>query len=104
MTDFFDTTLIERDSYFWSPDYLEASAWIEHIPFAFWIIEVAKPKMVVELGVHNGSSYFAFCQATKRLNLNSVIFGVDTWKGDEHAGFYTDETFSIFCTTYHFLS
>jgi GT2 family glycosyltransferase len=94
MTDFSDIALIRRDSYFWSPDYLEASAWIEHIPFAFWIIEVAKPKMVVELGVHNGSSYFAFCQAIKNLNLNSVIFGVDTWKGDEHAGFYTDETFN----------
>jgi O-antigen biosynthesis protein len=95
MIDFSDIALIRRDSYFWSPDFIQASAWIEHTPFAFWLIDVAKPKTVVELGVHNGTSYFAFCQAIKRLNLNSVIFGVDTWKGDEHAGFYTDEIFNL---------
>jgi O-antigen biosynthesis protein len=94
MIDFSETTFIRRDSYFWLPDYIEVSAWIEHIPFAFWIMEVAKPKMVVELGVHVGTSYFAFCQAVKSSNLNTAIFGVDTWQGDEHAGFYTDEIYN----------
>ena len=85
--------LLDKESFFWTPDYLDISGWIEHIPFAFWIIESLKPKMVVELGVHNGLSYFAFCQAIKRLNINTTCYGIDTWKGDEHAGFYEEEVF-----------
>ncbi len=84
---------MENYSYFWSPDYLDVSAWTEHIPFAFWIIEILKPKIVVELGVHNGTSYFAFCQAVKQLNLNAHCYGIDSWQGDDHAGFYNDQIF-----------
>jgi GT2 family glycosyltransferase len=85
--------LLDKESFFWTPDYLDISAWIEHIPFAFWIIEVLKPKVVVELGVHNGPSYFAFCQAVKKLDIIATCYGVDTWKGDEHSGFYEEEVF-----------
>lgn len=86
--------ILDKESFFWTPDYLDISGWIEHIPFAFWIIESLNPKVVVELGVHNGISFFAFCQAVKRLNINTTCYGVDTWKGDEHAGFYEEEVFA----------
>jgi len=86
--------LTEYGSFFWAPDYVDvSSAWTEHIPFAFWIIEVLNPKKFVELGVHTATSYFAFCQAVKTLNLDTTCYGVDTWKGDEHTGFYGDEVF-----------
>ena len=85
--------LLDKESLFWTPGYLDLSGWVEHIPFAFWIIETLKPKMVVELGVHNGVSYFSFCQAIKRLNIDAACYGIDTWKGDEHAGFYEAEVF-----------
>ena len=86
--------LLESQSIFWTPDYIDASsAWIEHIPFAFWIVEVLKPKILVELGVHTATSYFSFCQAVKRLNSDTACYGVDTWKGDEHAGFYGEDIF-----------
>ncbi len=85
--------LMDKTSFFWTPDYLAISAWMEHIPFAFWIVEVWKPKMIVELGVHNAVSYFSFCQAVKRLNLDSTCWGIDIWTGDEHAGFYQEEVF-----------
>jgi len=90
---FYHKGILEADSLFWSPDYLEPSAWTEHIPFSFWLIENFKPGVIVELGVYNGSSYFSFCQAIERLNLNTKTFAIDTWKGDEHAGFYENDVY-----------
>jgi len=84
---------LEMDSFFWSPAYLEPSAWIEHLPFAFWLIENLRPGTVVELGVYNGTSYFSFCQAIDRLDLSTKSFAIDTWQGDEHAGFYSDAVY-----------
>lgn len=81
-------------SMFWSPSYLEKSAWTEHIPFAFWLMEAHRPRVFVELGSHFGTSYFAFCQAAERLGLDTKCFAVDTWEGDEHAGFYDAKVFS----------
>jgi glycosyltransferase involved in cell wall biosynthesis len=78
---------------FWSPDYICQSAWIEHAPFAFWICDVLRPRCFVELGTHYGYSYFAFCQAIDRLALSTAAYAVDTWQGDEHAGFYDENVF-----------
>jgi hypothetical protein len=78
---------------FMQPRYLEPSAWLEHIPFAFWLIEAHQPSTVVELGTHYGSSYFAFCQAVQYLGLDTHCYAVDHWKGDEHAGLYGEEVF-----------
>ncbi len=78
---------------FWRPDYSVDSAWLAHGPFAFWLVEAARPRLLVELGTHRGFSYAAFCQAIARLNYDTKAFAVDTWRGDEHAGFYGDEIF-----------
>lgn len=75
------------------PVYLAPSAWVEHIPFSFELIEKTRPKVIVELGVHYGVSYFSFCQAIAACNLSSACYAIDNWKGDEHAGFYGEDIF-----------
>src|SRR4051794_31520407 len=76
------------------PVYLARSAWLEHIPFAFWLTQQQKPRTFVELGTHYAPSFFAVCQAVEKLSLTTRCYAVDTWKGDEHAGFYGEEVYS----------
>ena len=78
---------------FWRPTYIAQSAWLEHIPFAFWLIDTLQPRKIVELGTHYGSSYFSFCQAVTKLDLQTQCYAVDTWGGDEHAGQYGEEVY-----------
>lgn len=70
---------------------MNAIAWQEHIPFAMALIQMIKPRVLVELGVHTGDSYLAFCQAVSVSGISTACYGVDTWQGDPHAGFYGDE-------------
>ena len=66
-------------------------SWRQHVPFAMLLVELLRPRTLVELGVHHGDSYCAFCQAVAHLRLNTSCFGVDTWEGDPHASFYGSE-------------
>ena len=94
MTDVVADAVLRLRSIFIRPRHLATvSAWVEHVPFAFWMMEALRPSRVVELGVHNGVSYFSFCQAAEHLKLNTQCYGIDLWNGDEHAGFYGPEVF-----------
>ena len=70
------------------PLYLAQSRWLEHIPFAFWLMEALKPASFVELGTECGSSYFAFCQAAAQLDVDIDSFAIGSWptgpEGDSH--------------------
>ena len=72
------------------------SAWYGHVPFAHWIVGAARPRSIVELGSHWGVSYSAFCEAVLQEQLDARCFAIDTWQGDDHAGFYGDEVFADF--------
>lgn len=69
------------------------NSWVGHIPFASWLIRQIKPDIFVELGTHSGNSYFAFCQSVLEADLQTKCYAVDTWKGEEHAGYYLDDIF-----------
>lgn len=75
------------------PTYLATSTWLEHVPFAFWLMEAQAPRLFVELGTRWGVSYFAFCQAAERMGLDLRAFAIDTWDGDPEAGFQGSDVF-----------
>jgi glycosyltransferase involved in cell wall biosynthesis len=82
---------------FWRPSRIGVgSAWYGHIPFAHWIVSVVKPHTLVELGTDTGVSYSAFCEAVVLCALNTRCFAVDTWRGDDQAGYYSEEVYLDF--------
>jgi hypothetical protein len=78
---------------YWSPTYFADSAWIEHAPFASWLMNAHQPRTVVELGSHNGYSYFNWCETAVRLGLDTKLSAIDSWEGDDHAGFYDESVY-----------
>jgi predicted O-methyltransferase YrrM len=76
-----------RPSATWQPKHFRPSTWSEHVPFAFWLIDVLRPRRLVELGTWKGMSYLGFCQAIQQLATGTTAFAVDTWQGDAHTGF-----------------
>lgn len=72
---------------------VEPLAWAGHIPFAFWLVDTLRPKLIVELGTHTGNSFCAFAQAIEAFGLDAKVFAVDHWLGDEHAGAYSEDVY-----------
>jgi Methyltransferase domain len=84
----------ELDPIFWRPERLgRSSGWWAHVPFAFWLVANARPRVIVELGTEYGVSYSAFCEAVVRTRSDARCYAIDLWKGDEHAGFYDEGVF-----------
>ncbi|MFE6257010.1 class I SAM-dependent methyltransferase [Agromyces sp. NPDC057865] len=78
---------------YWQPAHIVTSAWLEHAPFGFWLFDELRPRSVVELGTHFGFSFFVFAEAARRLGLASELFALDSWEGDDQAGFYEEDVY-----------
>lgn len=79
---------------YWFPQHYVDSAWLQHAPFASWLVSALRPRSIVELGTHNGFSFFVFAEAVRRLGLECTVEAVDSWEGDDHAGFYGEEVYA----------
>jgi len=89
---------ISHDDYLFRVDDYLPSAWIGHAPFLKFLIREWKPSSFVELGVHNGFSYFVGCQSIQECQLSTKAFAVDHWLGDSQAGFFDDNVFQSVIT------
>ncbi len=69
------------------------STWVDHLPFAYDIVEAIRPGLVVELGVYNGLSFFTFCQSMQENDIDGVAYAVDCWEGDDHTDAYDDSIY-----------
>ena len=88
------SSLFEDKSLYAFPARLEEPfSWVGHIPLALYLVKLQRPETLVELGVHTGNSFSAFCQGVSLANYNTQCYGVDTWVGDEHAGFYENSVY-----------
>lgn len=61
---------------FWVPKFLVDSDWIEHAPFAFWLIEAHRPTRFVYVGTPDGYAMFAFNQAVLELGIKAQTVGI----------------------------
>jgi hypothetical protein len=87
------TSPFVNDFSFMNVQTLSNSAWVTHGPFAMWITSRLKPNLYAELGSHYEYSFFSVCQAMKELDYGGKAMAIDTWQGDEHAGFYSSKVF-----------
>jgi hypothetical protein len=91
---FADTVKCLSPASFWMPRWIVSTEWLQHAPFAFWLIDKARPKTIVELGTDRGVSYLTLCQAVQDLGLSTTCRAIDVRMGDEHSDSESEEIFS----------
>lgn len=61
---------------FWRPHHPANSPMLGQLPFLFWLIEAARPRTIVQIGLGDGVVYMALCQACERLGSDAVCMGI----------------------------
>ncbi len=59
------------------------SPFLRQVPFLFWLVETLRPSSIVEVGVTDGVTYMAACQAVERLGLDASCRGAGAWAGGD---------------------
>lgn len=68
---------------FWWPRRGESSAWLEHAPFADWLLATLRPATFVQLGAARGLVYMTWRSLAARAGLDMTSYAVDAWR--EHS-------------------
>jgi len=69
------------------------TAWQGHLIWAYAELPKLNPKVVVELGVHWGHSFFTMAESCMDHGMNTTLYGIDHWKGDIHAGKLSEDVY-----------
>lgn len=73
-----------------------SAPWGGHSFFAYDLVINTKPSLIVELGTYKGNSLFSMAQAVKDMGLDTTLYAIDTWEGDEHSGWYEGDILDTF--------
>ena len=63
------------------------------------MFSILRPRQFVELGVGDGTSFFAGCQVVESLGLDTRCVAIDSWTRDPHASSHSSEAFEQFRAT-----
>ena len=91
-----DTVVSALEASLMAPPIPVFSAWTDLVPVLAALFVIARPRRYVDLGVHNGMSFFSACQASHELRLDCECIAIDSWEGDAHAGFHDSTVFDQF--------
>ena len=80
-------------------DLLTFAPWSGHRNFVYDFVGAFEPDSIVELGSHYGCSAFTFAQAVKDFKLDTKMYFVDTWQGDDFTKKYGNDVYTI-CLLY----
>lgn len=72
-----------------------ATAWEGHILWAYNTVKEWKPKIIVELGVYLSHSLSTMAEACLDADMDTKLYGIDHFKGDEHSGFFGEDIEAI---------
>lgn len=67
------------------------TAWEGHILYIYSQIPIWKPKIIVELGVYYGHSLATMAESCLDHKLDTKLYGIDHFLGDEHSGEFGTE-------------
>lgn len=80
-------------------DMLKYAPWSGHRNFVYDLVSAFEPAVIAELGSHYGCSAFTFAQAVKDRGLDTAMYFVDTWEGDDFTKKYDNDVYTVFLKT-----
>ena len=61
---------------FMRPRFLRPDPALASLPFLFWLVDILRPRLAVQLGLGSGAGYFGLCQAVDRLGPTGLCLGL----------------------------
>ncbi len=62
-------------SLFWTPRFPSEDRFSQYLPLLYWLVDAARPREILYLGVGSGAGFLGLCQAVDKLDLASNCYG-----------------------------
>lgn len=70
---------LEHPICFSQPLRLNPTAELAHVPFAMFLVDILRPRVMVQLNSREGTLFCAYTQAVKQLRLSTRCFAIGNW-------------------------